>query len=76
MDGLGGYYGKWKNSDRERQILYDITYVWNLKMQQTSEYNKKRSRLTAIENELVATSKGGRGNIAVGYGKYKLLGTR
>ena len=25
MDRLGGYYAKWSKSDRERQILYDIT---------------------------------------------------
>ena len=31
-DGLGGYYTKWNKSDRERQILYDITYMWNLKI--------------------------------------------
>ena len=31
MDGLGGYYAKWNKLDRERHILYDITYVWNLK---------------------------------------------
>ena len=30
-DGLGEYYAKWNKSDRERQILYDITYLWNLK---------------------------------------------
>ena len=30
-DGLGGCYAKWNKSDRERQILYDITYMWNLK---------------------------------------------
>ena len=29
-------------SDTERQILYDITYMWNLKIRQTSEYNKKK----------------------------------
>ena len=29
--GLGGHYAKWNKSDRERQILYDITYMWNLK---------------------------------------------
>ena len=34
MDGLGGYYAKWNKSDRERQILYDITYMWNLKIKQ------------------------------------------
>ena len=31
MDGLGGYYTKWNKSDRGRQILYDINYMWNLK---------------------------------------------
>ena len=29
IDGLGGHYAKSNKSDRERQILYDITYVWN-----------------------------------------------
>ena len=27
----GGYYGEWKKSDRERQILYVITYMWTWK---------------------------------------------
>ena len=31
MDGPGGYYAKWNKSDRERQILYVITHMWNLK---------------------------------------------
>ena len=31
MDGPRGYYAKWNKSDRERQILYDFTYMWNLK---------------------------------------------
>ena len=30
-DGLGGYYAQWKKSDGERQILYVITYMWDLK---------------------------------------------
>ena len=34
-DGLGGHYAKWNKSDRERQMLYDITYMWSLK-----KYNK------------------------------------
>ena len=25
------YYAKWNKSDREREILYDTTYVWNIK---------------------------------------------
>ena len=31
MDGSREYHTKWSKSDRERQILYDITYMWNLK---------------------------------------------
>ena len=30
-DGLGEYFAKWNKSDREIQILYDVTYTWNLK---------------------------------------------
>ena len=31
VDGLGEYYGQWSKTDRERQILYVITYMWSLK---------------------------------------------
>ena len=31
MDGSKDYHTKWNKSDRERQTLYDITYMWNLK---------------------------------------------
>ena len=31
MDGPRDYHTKWGKSERERQILYDITYMWNLK---------------------------------------------
>ena len=31
MDGPRDDHTKWSKSDRERQIPYDITYVWNLK---------------------------------------------
>ena len=30
MDGPRGYYTKWNKSDRERKILYDFTYMWNV----------------------------------------------
>ena len=30
-DGPGDYHTKCSKSDRERQISYDITYMWNLK---------------------------------------------
>ena len=31
MDGPREYHTEWSKSDRERQISYDSTYVWNLK---------------------------------------------
>ena len=31
MDGPRDYHTKWSKSGRERQISYDITYMWNLK---------------------------------------------
>ena len=43
IDGTWGHYAKWNKPDRERQILYDITYMWNLQIQQTNEYNKKEA---------------------------------
>ena len=34
---------KWDKSDRERQILYDLTYMWNLKKTKTK--NQQNSQL-------------------------------
>ena len=31
MDGTRDYHTKWSKSDRERQIPYDIPYIWNWK---------------------------------------------
>ena len=31
MDGPRDYHTKWSKSNRERQIAYDITYMWILK---------------------------------------------
>ena len=31
MDATRDYHIKWSKSETERQILYDITYMWNLK---------------------------------------------
>ena len=44
MGGPRGYYAKWNKSDRERQILYDFTYMWNLKKtKQTCKHNQTGS---------------------------------
>ena len=31
MNGPRDYHAEWSKSDRERQISYDITHMWNLK---------------------------------------------
>ena len=36
MDGSRRFYAKWNKSDRERQILYDFTYIWNFKNKWTN----------------------------------------
>ena len=40
-------------SDRERQISYDITYMWNLKKKGTSELIYRTERLTDKENKVM-----------------------
>ena len=40
MDGPGEYYAQWNKSDRERNILYVITYTWNLKNKTHEWYNQ------------------------------------
>ena len=41
MDGPTRYYIKLNKSDRERQMSYDFTYMWNLK----NKTNKTESEL-------------------------------
>ena len=53
MHGLGQYYAKWNKSERERQIQYDLTYMWNLK-------NKRNKQNRLIDkNKLVFARTGG-----------------
>ena len=40
MVGTRGYYGKWNESVRERQILYDFNNMWHLR----NKANKCRRR--------------------------------
>ena len=36
MDGPRDYHTEWSESDRERQISYDTTYMWNLKKKKST----------------------------------------
>ena len=54
MDGPRDYYTKWSKSDRERQILYDTAYMWNIKKLYKQTYLQNRNTLTDIENKFMA----------------------
>ena len=62
-------------SRTERQILLDVTYMWNLKkMQHICEQSRKEAdRLTDIENKLVVTS--GEGSMW-GLGEVQTIGCK
>ena len=51
MDGHRGDHTKWSKSDRERQLLCDISYMWNpKKYNKLVNKKKKRNRLTDKTN--------------------------
>ena len=77
MDGLGGCYAKWNKLDKERQILYDITCMLNLKYTKTSEYNKKEAHRSRERTSGYRWGDGRRGQIkGKGIKRYKLLGIK
>ena len=41
MDGPRDFHANWSKPDRERQISYDIAYMWNLKKNDTNELTYK-----------------------------------
>ena len=43
MDGTGEHYAKWSKAGSERQILYDLTYKWNL-INKTNNQAKYKQR--------------------------------
>ena len=62
MDGPRDFTKKSK-SERERQIPYDITYIWNLKYN-TNEHIYKTNKLTDIKNRLAVARKEARTGIS------------
>ena len=59
MDRSEDYHTKWSKSERERQIPYGVTYMWNLKYD-TNQLNYKTETDSDIENKRMVT-KGERG---------------
>ena len=66
--GIEGMMLKWDKSDRERQILCNFTYMWNLKNK--TEHNKT-DIATDIENKQMAARGEG-----MGWGKNRWGGLR
>ena len=69
MDGPGYYHTKWSKSGRERQIPFDITYMWNLKkiMIHINLFTKQKQthRLTEQTYGYQQGSVGGRDRLGV-----------
>ena len=55
INGPCRQYAKRNKSDRERQILHDLTYMWNLKTKQNTQ---EKSKCIDRENRLVASRDG------------------
>ena len=57
MYGHRGYRTKWSKPDTERQVSYDVAYIWNLEQRKRYKwtYLQNRNRPTDIENKPVVT---------------------
>ena len=56
MDGPRDCLTEWGNSDRERQISDDMTYMRNLQKGYKWTYLQNRNRVTDVENKLMVTT--------------------
>ena len=54
MDGPREYHTKWSKSERERQILYDITYMQNLKY----DRNEKQKQIHRHRKQIYGYQRG------------------
>ena len=51
VDGLWDCHTEWSKSEREKQILYNIAYMWNLEKLYRWIYLQSRNRDTDVENK-------------------------
>ena len=42
MDGPSECHTEWSKSDREEELSYDISHMWNLKRNDTNELTKQK----------------------------------
>ena len=75
MDRSRDYHTKYSKLDRERQMSYDIAYMWGRKRYKWT-YLQKRSRPTHTANKLTVTKGaggGGRDKLGVWHENIPLL---
>ena len=51
VDGPRDCHTEWSKSDRERQVSYNIAYVWNLKNWYKWSYLQNRNRVTDVKKQ-------------------------
>ena len=73
IDGSWWHYVKWHKSDRKRQILCDLTYMWNLKQKQNKQTKNPKSH--RLDMCVPAAECEGRGSWKKVVKRYKLLVT-
>ena len=59
MDGTRDSYTEWNKSERERQIPYDITYIWNLTYSTNETFHRKETQ--GLEEQTCGCQGGGEG---------------
>ena len=57
MEGPAEYYAKWSKLDRERQILYDYIYMWNLK--KTKQIHRQRDQIGGYHRQEIVSGRNG-----------------
>ena len=72
MDGQGGYYAKWNKSDREKQILYNFTYMWQLKFFFKWKNITKQKQTHTENKQVVARLEGVWGMSEIGKGDQEI----
>ena len=63
MDEPTAYYTEWSKSEREKQISYINTYIWNLERWYWGTYLQDSKEDADIENRLLNTEGEGKGGI-------------
>ena len=51
MNGPRDFHIEWSDSERERQILYNIDYMWNLEKWYKCIYLQNRNKVIEVEDK-------------------------